>query len=50
MTGERIFTTLSETWIKARRGDHGREISCRAKHEALDGTLARTMILNVKSK
>jgi len=49
VTGERIFTTLSETWIKARRGDHGREISCRAKHEALDGTLARTMILNVKT-
>lgn len=49
VTGERIFTTLSETWIKARRADHGREIQCRAQHEALDGTLARTMILNVKT-
>ena len=50
VTGERIFTTFSETKIIPRREHHGKQISCLARHEALAGDLARTLVLNVKSE
>lgn len=49
VTGERIFTTFSETKIIPRREHHGKQISCLARHEALAGDLARTLVLNVKT-
>ena len=50
VSGSKTFTTVSETVIVPNRADHGREIICRANHEALQSPIDKRMKLNVKSK